>query len=377
MKRRILFVSTSTTLGGAEKTLYTLATLVDPNVCEIAGIVSLKPKGEYARRLEAAGHRVFSFDVTKRIGLRELQKLAVVIHETHPDLVHAVMYQAIQLCRGARRLGYADFKLISSPRVNYRTRSATSLFLDGLLKETDDLLITECEASREYLLAKLGYSEKKVTTIRNGVDIAGWPISQKDRARRRSEMGIGAKEILLGTVGRLDEQKGHIYLLEAVAKLRAAQPIRCAIVGQGPMLQDLQHQVRRLGLEESVRLVGEDDDIPSWLSAMDIFILPSLWEGLPNALLEAMAMGLPVVAAKVDGVPEAVLNGISGLLCAPKDSQAIYVAAQDLIMDANLRRKLGDGAKKVVSEQFRLADMIQKYEGAYRAVLEGSALEQA
>lgn len=366
--RRILYVSTSTTVGGAEKTLYTLATLVDPNVCQLTGVVSLKKKGGYARRLEAAGRRVICLDIPHSAGFRDVQRLAVVIHQTRPDVVHAVMYQAIQLCRAVKRLGYADFKLVSSPRVNYRTRGGFSLLVDGSLKKADDLLITECEASRKHLIEKLGYDREKTVTIRNGVDIAGCPISKTDRAKRRDEMEIGDKEYLIGTVGRLDEQKGHTYLLEAIAKLRAVQPVKCVIIGDGPLERRLVSQAEDLGIHNIVRFLGESKEVPSWLSALDIFVLPSLWEGLPNALLEAMAMGLPVIATKVDGIPEAVSSGISGLLCEPKSSQVLYVAMQDLITDPVLRKNLGRRAQGVVTENFRLADMIQKYEAAYRRV---------
>ena len=371
--RRLLFVSTSTTIGGAEKTLYTLATLVDPQLAKVVGIVSLKPKGEYARRLEAAGHRVFCFDIGSPAGFREVQKLAVVIHEVRPDIVHAVMYQAIQLSRAVRWLGYADYKLVSSPRVNYRTRGGFSLFVDARLKSADDLLVTECEASRKYLIDKLGYPDAKTLTIHNGVEMAGLPVNRTERQRLRSELGLGERDILIGSVGRLDEQKGHVYLLEALAKLQAVRPARCVLIGDGPLRGTLQAMIQRLGLDEAVRIVGEVSDIPAWLSALDIFVLPSLWEGLPNALLEAMSIGLPVVASQVDGVLEVVAHNVSGLLCPAKDSQGLFVAIQDMMADPALRQNLGAGAKAVIATNFRLADMIQKYEAVYQRVLPAAA----
>jgi len=368
---RLLYVTTSTTLGGAEKTVYTLATLVDPKICEVVGVTSIKPKGYYAHKLEKAGVPVYSLNVGERAGLGDLQKLAVVIYETKPDIVHAVMYQAMQLCRAVRRLGYADFKLVSSPRVNYRTRTGFSLLIDRVLKSADDLLIAECEASRQYLIDRQGYDSEKTVTIYNGVDIAGWSISKTVRAERRKQLRLDDKEILIGSVGRLDQQKGYSYLLEAIAKLRAVHPVKCVIVGQGPMAKQLQGQIRQLHIEDSVYLAGEQPqgDISSWLSAMDIFVLPSLWEGLPNALLEAMALGLPVVATRVDGVPEAISHDVSGNLVTPKDSHALSVQIGDIIVDAALRQRLGENGKKVIEENFRLVDMIQKYEAAYRRVL--------
>lgn len=367
--KKILFISTSTTTGGAEKTLFTLATLVDPKVCRVAGVVSLKTLGRFGEKLRATGLPVYTLGVQTHAGLGDLQRLAVVIHETKPDLVHAIMYQAIQLCRGVKRLGYADFKLISSPRVNYRTRSGLSLLIDRWLRSADDLVITECNASKSYMVDGLGYPEKKLRTIRNGVDIAGWPISKAARARLRKELRVGDKELLLGTIGRLDYQKGYPYLLEAMAKLRASHPVKLLVLGEGPLRAELEQLALKLHLGDHVLFAGEVEDIPSWLSALDIFVLASLWEGLPNALLEAMAMGLPVVATSVDGVPEAVSKDISGLLCAPKDSQALFMQLQDLVVDAELRKTLGNGAKMVIQEHFQLSRMLSEYEAAYREVL--------
>lgn len=370
---RVLYVSTSTTVGGAEKTLFTLATLLDPKVAQAVGVVSLKPKGEYARRLKEMGHSVVSLDLKKKPGLKDLQRLAGVIQEYQPDLVVAFMYQAIQLCRAVKRIGYADFKLISSPRVHYRTRDDLSLLLDRWLKRADDLLVSESEASRAYLTGKMGYAPDKVLTIRNGTDVAGWTPSKSDRVRVRKELGVADNEFLIGAVGRLDEQKGHVYLLEAVAKLRAAHPVRAVVVGDGPMRGVLTERIRQLGLEGVVLVPGEQKDIPAWLAAFDAFCLPSLWEGLPNALLEAMALGLPVVATRVDGVPEAVANDVSGLLCEPKDSQSLYVPLQDLVSDPALRKRLGAGAAQVVKENFTITGMVRSWEEACRKVLSGTA----
>lgn len=368
--KKILFVGTSSGIGGAEKTLYTLATLIDPKICEIVGVVSLKPFGHFAKKLKAAGTPIFTLKIQSSAGLQDLQKLALIIHETKPDFIHAIMYQAIQLCRAVRKLGYAEFKLISSPRVNYRTRGGFSLMIDGYLKSSDDLLISECEASRKHLVEKLSYPDSTTITIHNGVDIAGWSISQKDRERHRKDLHLTEKDILIGSVGRLDEQKGHVYLLEAVAKLKASHPVKCAIIGQGPLKSHLESMIRKLHLQEDVFLIGERGNIPSWLSALDIFALPSLWEGLPNALLEAMAIGLPVVATRVDGIPEAISHEISGALCEPKDSQSLFIPLQDLIVDADYRQRLGECARLVVNEHFKLVDMLQKYEEAYLRVID-------
>ncbi len=361
---RILFVSTSTTVGGAEKTLFALATLLDHRRFEVCSVVSLKPEGHYARRLRDQGVTVHTLGVAGSARPADARKLAALIDRERPDIVHAVMYQAIQLARMAKKKSFVPFKLITSPRVNYRSRSWLTLLVDRWLKERDDLLIAECDASRRFLVQRLGYAPKKVIVIRNGVDLAGWSVSKIDRQKKRMELRLSAGDLLVGAVGRLDRQKGFAALIEAMARLKDL-PVKCAIIGDGPERGRLEALIRKHELEKSVWLLGERGEIPSWLSAFDVYCLPSLWEGLPNSLLEAMALGLPVVASRVDGVPEAVTDGQDGLLVPPSAPAPLAKALRSLTGDPARRAALGAAAKTAVSERFTLRRMIAEYEDAY------------
>jgi glycosyltransferase involved in cell wall biosynthesis len=365
---RILFVSTSTTVGGAEKTLFALATLLDHRAYPVAGVVSLKPEGHYAERLAQQGVNIQSLELTGAPRPADAKRLAKIIERARPDIVHAVMYQAIQLARMAKPHVSFPFKLVSSPRVNYRSRSLWTLLVDRWLKERDDLLIAECDASRHFLIKKLRYAPSKVITIRNGVDLAGWPASKIERQKKRMELRLGASDLLVGSIGRLDRQKGFPILIAAMARLKET-PLRCVILGDGPERARLEALIRSYHLERSVWLLGEKGEIPSWLSAFDLYCLPSLWEGLPNALLEAMALGLPVVASGVDGVPEAVVSGRNGLLVPPGNAEALAGALKSLANDPEKRAAIGADAKAVVSTKFTLRRMIGEYERAYEDVL--------
>jgi glycosyltransferase involved in cell wall biosynthesis len=365
---RVLFVSTSTTVGGAEKTLFSLATLLNPQRFDVAGVVSLKPAGAYAERMKAGGIKTQTLNLSGRPGFRALDELCKVIKHERPDIVHAVMYQAIQLCRLAKsRVG--GFRLITSPRVNYRTRSAFTLLVDSVLKGQDDLLIAESRASRDYLIKRLGYKSDKVSVIYNGVDLAGWPASRLERQKKRLELRLGAEDVLLGAVGRLDAQKGFSFLIDAMARLKKNFKCRLVILGEGPLRPALEKQIRRHHLEGRVMLLGERSDVTSWLSALEIFVLPSLWEGLPNSLLEAMALGLPCVASNVDGVPEVIKHQESGLLTPPASSAALAECLARLIADAELRALYGAAAKERIGRDFSLIGMMAAYEAAYSDVL--------
>ena len=364
---RVLFVSTSTTVGGAEKTLCALATLLGGGH-QTAGVVSLKAEGEYGRKLRAQGLSVRSLGVVNVPAPGDVGRLAAVIDELKPDLVHALMYQAIQLCRLAKSKTKRPFKLVSSPRVTYRTRSAFTRLVDRVLKGRDELLIAESESSRQYLVRVMGYDSSKVKVIHNGVDLAGWPASKLDRQRRRMELRLAGGDILIGAVGRLDEQKGFHHLVSAMPKLKGL-PLKLVVLGAGPERARLEQLIKWFKLEDCVFLPGEQGEIASWLSAFDIFCLPSLWEGLPNALLEAMALGVPIVASAVDGVPEAITDGSTGRLVPPGDVPALAAALRELAEDPKLRERLGANAKTQVAERFTIRRMIADYEAAYTDVL--------
>ena len=365
---RILFVSTSTTVGGAEKTLYTLATLLDPKRHQVVGVVSIKPEGDYARKLKRQNIPTESLDLPGTPRPADAARLAEIITRLRPDIVHAVMFKAIQLCRLAKPKIPFAFKLISSPRVHYRTRSVWTLLIDRALKNRDDLLIAECDPSRDFLVRRLGYAPDKVRTIHNGVDLAGWPVSKTDRQKRRMELRLNSGEILIGAVGRLDKQKGFSTLIEAMSRLKKT-PLRCVILGEGPERPRLESLIRKHELEKQVWLYGESPDIVTWLSAFDIGCLPSLWEGLPNSLLEAMALGLPVVASSVDGIPEVVLNGKTGILVPPASPAALAKALKELAEDPTRRAALGAAAHAAIMEKFTLRRMMDEYQDAYTSVV--------
>ncbi|MFA6091829.1 MAG: glycosyltransferase [Elusimicrobiota bacterium] len=369
--KRLLFVSTSTTIGGAEKTLHTVATRLDRSRFLPVGVVSLKDKGPYAHALEEAGIPVQTLGVAQAggFGPRSLRRLCSIIAELKPDIVHAQMYQAMQLCRAAHRYGRTSFKLVTSPRVHYRSRGLFSLAVDRFLKSEDSLLIAESDASRKHLIEHCGYAPEKVKRIYNGTALAGIEPSAQGRERVRKELRLPEDTVFIGAAGRLDEQKGHIFLLEALAQVRALFPVCCAILGEGPLRPALQKKLAELRIEDAVFLPGEQSNLIDWLSAFDVFVQPSLWEGLPNALLEAMALGLPAVAARVDGIPELVEDLKTGLLCESGDALSLFSPLASLCANAGLRRALGSAAKERIAADFKLSDMLSNYESAYAQVL--------
>jgi glycosyltransferase involved in cell wall biosynthesis len=165
---------------------------------------------------------------------------------------------------------------------------------------------------------------------------------------------------------RLAQQKGHRFLVEAVPKVRDAIFI---LAGDGPERDALEEQVRLLAVEDRVRFLGYRSDIPELLANSDALVLPSLYEGLPLAVLEAMAAGKPVVATSVGGTDEAVVDGETGFLVPPRDSDALAAAIRRVIQDDVLAQRLGANGRARVAAHFRVEAMVQQVAGVYDEVL--------
>jgi glycosyltransferase involved in cell wall biosynthesis len=207
----------------------------------------------------------------------------------------------------------------------------------------------------------------KCRLIRNGVHPAGM-IPDFDRAAKKNELGSAGRPLVVA-VSRLHRQKGLKHLLRAVPLIREEVPaVKIVVAGGGPLESKLTSQVRRLRIEESISLLGERKDVREVLAAADVFVLPSLWEGLPYVLIEAAALGKPIVAADIDGVREVIRSGETGILVPPRDPGRLAAALILLLKDQDLACKLGERAKRDIPPGFSLERMIRETETLYQEV---------
>lgn len=205
-----------------------------------------------------------------------------------------------------------------------------------------------------------GILEERIEVIQNG--IAPLPIGQRDRLEFRREAQMGADDLVLISVGRLVYQKAHEVLVACMPEVLKEFPnAKAMIFGEGPLRMGLQSQVERLGLSNSISLPGRSDHIVQYLASADIFILPSRWEGLPIALLEAMSAGLPCIATKVEGVDEVLVEGVHGLFVPVEDSSALAQAILQLLRAPEVRARMGAAARLRVSTSYTVDRMCEKY----------------
>lgn len=208
----------------------------------------------------------------------------------------------------------------------------------------------------------------RLVTIPNGVDVERYAV-EPDRAVRR-QIGVPEAAPMFICVAKMLEQKGHRYLVDALAATPGdREPMHVALLGDGPLHDEIEARARAAGVADRLHFLGTRSDVPRLLRAADAFVLPSLWEGLPMALLEAMAAGLAVIATSVSGTRQVVEDGRTGILVAPGDSAALASAMGRLAGDAGLRARLGGAARDHVRAEFSVDRQAGRHLDLYRACL--------
>lgn len=234
-------------------------------------------------------------------------------------------------------------------------------------KYLNDFLSHKIIAVSQFIESQLhsyGLNKNKIEVIYNGIDISSFK-GQIDSIKAKSIYGISDETVIL-IVARLEEIKGHIYLLKAFYQLiRENYKLKLIIVGSGSKEDEIKEFVKSNSIEKNVVITGTIKDIKHVISISDIIVLPSLHEALGLALIEGMCMSKPCIASNVDGIPEVVSDGESGILVKPKDIESIKVALLKLIKNDDLRIKMGLEGNKIVHQKFNINTMIEKIENLY------------
>ena len=364
---RLLFAIDNLRHGGAQKVLRAILARLDPGQAQ-AAIWCLGGTSSIERWYTDLGVQVIRFPAWQmRCGIG-LARAYVRLLRWRPALVQTFLFHADVFGRVLARMAAAPV-VVSSVRATNRRKAWWQLRLDRLTAPLADRVIAVSGATREFAIAHEGAVPEKTVVIANGIDASGFQPG-RNRNEVRAELGYVDSDFVVGTIGRLHEQKGHEYLVSAMARLAATGHRVCAfVVGYGPLEARLQRRIGELGLAERVRLLGYRTDVERLLAAMDLFVLPSLWEGMPNALLEAMAMGLPVVATRVDGNVDLVVDGKTGMLVPTEDVDSLAQAIGQLADDRELARSMGRCGRERVEREFSLARSTDAYLDLYEGLL--------
>lgn len=346
-------------------------------------IICLTIADEFAQRITAEGVEVIELHKREGHDLQCYWRLHQLLRKLSPDIIHSRNMAALetQLCGlglgGVKRVhgehGREVNDLDGSNWKYLSFRKFMRLFIHRYIAVSKDL--------ENWLISTVGVRKDRVRQIYNGVDNNHFaPETVKPLAllptRWRDLGGI----LVIGTVGRLTPVKDQQLLLRAVAHLRNSHPdlggkLRLLIVGDGPLRPLLTQMIDQLVLQDVVWLAGDRDDVPGLLHAMDVFVLPSLGEGISNTVLEAMASGLPVIATAVGGNIELVEEGFNGSLVPVGDYQALSNALVSLLQNGENRERQGANARQRVCQHFDWARTVDAYLGVYDELLGRSAVK--
>ena len=339
----------------------------------------------HAERLAAAGIRIRHIPFRRLPhpdDIRVLAALVAVLRRDRFDVVHTHTSKAALIGGIAARLARVPAIVNTAHNLGFlafQQRSLRELFRlydRTLFAVTAHRIVTVSERVRDGLLAGGIARPHKVVAIHNGIDVSGFEGDARaaDAAALRAELGLTPAHCLIAVVARLVWFKGIDVLVAALPALLSASPhCRVAIAGAGPLRETLEAQARTLGVSAALIFLGERSDISAILAAADIFALPSVSEGLPISILEAMAAGKPVVASSVGGVPELVTDGETGCLVPPREPIALAKALMLLADDPALRQRMGAAGRACVAGTFTPARMVEKTEILYGDVLAGRA----
>lgn len=364
LRLHIVHVVNSLGVGGTENGVVNLITGLADRFRHT--VVTLTPTATLAARLPA-GTEVHTLAKRPGVDLRTLGRLVVLLRRLRPDVVHSrnwATFGAVVAARlaGVRTVIHGEHGRDATdpdglhPRRRWRRRLAP--LVTRFVTVSDDL--------RRWLVEDVGVPAAKVTRIYNGVDISRF--SPGDSPWRPRPLGLDPDEPVVGTVGRLDPVKDQAGLIHAFGRLAGDHPRpRLLVVGDGPCRRDLEFMAASL-VPGRVTFAGERDDVPALLRSMDVFVLPSLGEGISNTLLEAMATGLPAVATRVGGNPELVEDGVNGTLVPRRDPAALAAAIARYLDDAHLRAVHGKASRERAVERFSLDRMCTAYDALYHEV---------
>jgi glycosyltransferase involved in cell wall biosynthesis len=371
---KVLLMIDDAAVGGGQRHVLWLAERLDRDRFQVS--VACQNRGYLVDELRKRDITVYPLSMSNYLSFTSLWRCVRLLRNIDPTVLHthggtagfvgrvaslfAPVKGIIHTYHGIHYLHYG----VSIRRILYT-------WMDRLLLRWTDRLI--CVAQNDFDLGSRSgvINPTKSVVIRNGIDVHHYGSN-----RRLSDVGNRDKgnsnHKIVGTIGRLHVQKGHAYLIEAAKLVVEKFPSTVfQIIGDGELRQSLERRSRTLGIENNVQFLGTRPDVPELLAHMDVFVLPSLWEGMPIVILEAMAARKPIVASDVDGVSEIVLDKEDGILVPPKNPEKLAQVIILILTDQDLAECLGQrGFDKVVS-QFGIDTTVARTQELYDSVLEG------
>lgn len=363
-------------VGGLENGLVNLINGL-PSARFRHAVICIDDFTDFKNRIHRTDVEIIAIHKKPGTDLTALWRLFIVFRRLRPDIVHTRNLAALDALLPAFFAG-VGVRIHSEHGWDVNDLDARNRKLRLLRKLHSPLVHRYIALSRDlgsYLINSVGISESRITQIYNGVDTERFrPSLERDRLRKQLDQGYQSDSVLIGTVGRLQPVKDQLNLANAFIDLLRRVPelrdrARLVIIGDGELRDPIVQALHHAGLTQHSWVPGFRDDVPKILQSLDVFVLPSLAEGISNTILESMACGVPVIATDVGGNSELVQHGVNGIIVPPANVDALSLAIERYANNASMRVEHGRSGRTRVVECFSMSYMLKNYLSLYDELL--------
>jgi len=363
-KHNLMIITHDLAIGGLQRVVVSICKTINRDLFNVS-VLCMNETGEFATEIKDLGITIHCLPREKnKVDYLAFLKVAKILKDEKVDIIHTHNTQPFIDGTLGALLSHVP-TIIHTDHARDFPDKRRYMFLEWVMSHFAYKVVGVSDHTTENLINYEKISRKKTMTIMNGIDETLHGITI-DKDQMKKELGIRRKGPFIGLGVRLAEQKGIIYLLQAMPKVIDKFPdISLIIAGVGPLKDELEHFARTSGIAENVSFIGPRLDMNKILKLLDLYVLPSLWEGLPMVLLEAMAAGCPIVATNVGGNSMAIRNGFNGSLIDAKDPDMLSSEIIKVLSDQNIMKKYIDNSYKIFHEYFSAKIMTSIYEKLY------------
>lgn len=372
---RILYIIGGLGVGGAERQLLYLVegiaqradvTVVSLSKCDVA----LLPEFE-----RLAGVHIIEYQKRPGIDPTLMPRLVAMLRRERPAIVHTYLRTANYWGRAAAWLAGVPIRIAAERNIEVE-RGGLANLLDRMLSSVTDRVVVNADAIRDYLVRSERLDPVKIEVIYNGV-LGSVTLLEPEAHSLRQELRLEEFEYVVAFIGRLVPQKNPGLFLEmAQAILRGGLKCGFLLVGDGPLRPSLVNRARALGIQDVVRFTGVRRDVPHILRVVDLLVLTSDWEGLPNVILEALAASVPVVAADTGGVRELLVDGACGYVVPRQNLPILVNRTVEILSNRDLRAQCGKRGQEHVQAHFSVPEMVERTLALYNTLLQSKGLPE-